>query len=93
MKFVGKRFEKVFTSDLRKGIIEEKYNPLNKDNSFYKGEGLFMRETKDIALKKLMEGLNWREKIIVKIYKKTCKKVYRKAMVDCFNYYNKDGTF
>ena len=33
--------------------------------------------------------LNWKEKIIVKIFTKTFKKVYKLGMIDCFNYYNK----
>lgn len=50
-------------------------------------------EEKNVILNEVMKELNWKEKVIVKILKKTCIKLYRKGMIDCFNYYNKDGTF
>lgn len=45
------------------------------------------------VVNEIVKGLNWKEKIITKIFKSTCIKLYRKGMIDCFNYYNKDGTF
>lgn len=37
----------------------------------------------------VLNDLNLREKIVVKIFAKTFKKVYKLGMIDCFNYYNK----
>ncbi len=37
----------------------------------------------------VFNDLNLREKIVVKIFAKTFKKVYKLGMIDCFNYYNK----
>lgn len=44
---------------------------------------------RDVALNEVMKGLNWREKMFMKIFKKVALKIYKKGMVDCFNYYNK----
>ena len=37
----------------------------------------------------IIKKLNIKEKIVVKIFKKTFKRVYKLGMIDCFNYYNK----
>lgn len=50
-------------------------------------EGLFMRET-EVVYRKLKKELTFKEKIIVKIFKKTFSKIYRLGMIKCFNYYN-----
>ena len=42
--------EKIFTKEIKNNIINQKYNPLNKDESFYERDGLFMKETKDVLL-------------------------------------------
>jgi len=84
---------KIFTKNKRKDIIKKNYNPFDKDyNSIYERGGLYMEETK-VTLKRLTKKSNWKEKIFVKIFRKTCIKLYRKGMADCFNYYNKNGTF
>ena len=96
MKVVEENNEKIFTKNRGKGIIKKKYNPLNKDKNYFKGVGLYMRKVnkvKDVTLEKLMEGLTEKEKDIVMEFPNTFKKVYQKGMLDCFNYYNKDGTF
>lgn len=88
MKVVEENDEKVFTKNVGKDIIfkkeKESYN-----RYFYEREGLVMKKTKDIVLKEIIKGLNWREKIIVRIFPKTVIKVYRKGMAECFNYFNK----
>ena len=48
---------------------------------------------KDVVLNEVFKGLNFKERIIVKIFQNVFIKLYRKGMIDCFNYYNKDGTF
>lgn len=84
---------KVFTKRKENSKINKNYNPLTKDyNSVYEREGLYMKETK-VILEKLEKQSNWKVKIFVKTFPKTCIKLYRKGMVDCFNYYNKHGTF
>lgn len=84
--------EKVFTKKKGKDTIKKKYNPLSKDYNSYERGGLYMEETK-IILEELKKHLNWNLKIFVNIFPKTCMKLYRKGMADCYNYYNKDGTF
>jgi hypothetical protein len=96
MKVVEENDEKIFTKNIRKDIIKKKYNPLYKDKNYYKGDGLYMikiNEAKDVTLEKLEEGLTENEKNIVMEFSGIFKKVYQKGMIDCFNYYNKDGTF
>ncbi len=93
MKNVEEKNEKIFTKVKSNNIMKRKYNPLNKDECFYKRKGLSMGETKDVTLNEVMKGLNWKEKFILRICRKTCVKLYRKGMVECFNYINKDGTF
>lgn len=44
---------------------------------------------RDVVYNVVKNELNWKEKIIVRIFKKTCIKLYRMGMLDCFNYYNK----
>lgn len=44
---------------------------------------------KDVVLNEVIKELNWKERIAVKFLKKICIKIYRKGMVDCFNYLNK----
>lgn len=86
--------EKVFTNKKSNNIIEKDYNPLNKDyKGFYEREGLFMKETKDIVLEEMLKGLNLQERVFVEEHSDICKKIYRKGMIDSFNYQNKDGTF
>ena len=43
---------------------------------------------KDVVLKEVISELNWKERIIIAIFKDLFCYVYRKGMVDCFNYYN-----
>lgn len=40
-------------------------------------------------IKEIGKELNWKEKIILKIFKKKFIMFYRKGMADCFNFYNK----
>lgn len=89
MKFVEENNEKMFTKNSGKDIIQSKHNLLNKNNNFYEREGLSMRKTEDIVLNKVLNGLSLKERILVKIFSKTFSKVYRKGMIECFNYYNK----
>jgi hypothetical protein len=42
---------------------------------------------KDVV-REICKELNWMEKIIVKVFKKSFIKVYRLGLVKCFNYYN-----
>ena len=40
-------------------------------------------------VKEICKDLNWKEKIVVKLFKKSFIKTYRLGLVKCFNYYNK----
>lgn len=85
--------KKLFTKKEVKDIINKNYNPFDKGcNSIYEREGLYMEET-NIILKEMNKNLKWKDKIFLKIFPKTSIKLYRSGMIDCFNYYNKDGTF
>lgn len=44
---------------------------------------------KDVVENKIIKELNWKERIVVKIFRKTFYKMYRLGMMDCFNYCNK----
>lgn len=44
---------------------------------------------RDVVLEEIKKELNWKEKVVVSVFKKVFIKMYRKGMVDCFNYYNK----
>ena len=44
---------------------------------------------KDVVLNEVKKELNWKERIIVKIFSNLFYYAYRKGMVDCFKYYNK----
>ena len=88
--------KKVFTKEDENIIMNDKYNPLNKDKGFYERKRLFMEEIneiKDVTLEELTKGITDKEKDIIEKYANIFKKVYQRGMIDCFNYYNKDGTF
>ena len=52
-----------------------------------------MKVTKDIVLEEIIKGLNSEERSFVEEHINICKKIYRKGLIDSFNYQNKDGTF
>lgn len=87
-----KKSEKVFTKRKVSNVIKNNHNFFNKYCSFYKKEGLKLEESK-IILEELKQHLNWKSKIFVNIFPKMSITLYRKGMADCFNYYNKNGTF
>ena len=95
--------EKLFTKNKEEGYNERKVKPLiskllikltnfSRLNScsrcIYEREGLYMEETKGI-LEELEKQLNFKQKILVKIFRKTFVKVYRLGMISCFKFYNK----
>ncbi len=88
-----KERKKLFTKNKCNNIISKDYNPLNKDKGFYEREGLPMEEKRDLELEEVMKELNLEEREFVEKYPKECIRLYKKGMIDCFNYYNKDGTF
>ena len=84
--------EKLFTKKMKKSIIKKNNLLLTKDSYnryFLESEGLVMDKSKDIVLDEIMEGLNFKSRIIVRMFPKIFKKIYRKGMVKCFNYFNK----
>lgn len=44
-----------------------------------------MNVEKDVVLEEIKKGLNWRERIVVHIYKKTFVKIYKKGIEKGFN--------
>ncbi len=100
---VKKEEKKVFTERKSKEYNRPKVKPLiskilikftdiSRLNScnrcIYERGGLYMEETKVIS-KEIKKCLDWKLKIFVKIFPKTCIKLYRKGIADCFKYYNK----
>ena len=45
------------------------------------------RNMKDVY-EELKKNLNWKERIVLRIFKKICIMFYRRGMLDCFNFYN-----
>lgn len=80
MEIVEKSRIKIFTKNDRKGIIYNKYNLLNK-NYFYEREGLYMRKTEDIVLKRL----NIVERVF---FKKKFIEIYKEGVKAGFNWNN-----
>ena len=81
--------KKTFTNDERNIIIKENYNPLIVNcKSIYKRGGLFMKKEETI-LDSIMEVLDWKGKLIVKLFLKTFIKVYYTGKSDYFKYIKK----
>ena len=72
-----KNVEKLFTNSKSNNIIRRKYNPLKAKSE---REGLLMKE-KDVVVNEL----NFKEKIIVKLFPKTFIKVYKLGITFGFN--------
>lgn len=43
---------------------------------------------KDVVLDEVVKELNWRERIVVKLFTKTIKKIYTKGVKDGYNWNN-----
>ena len=102
MKYYELNEEKAFTKKESNDIINKNnslskllikftcFSRLDSCNRYIyesESEGLFMRET-EVVYRELKKELTFKEKIIVKIFKKTFSKMYRLGMIKCFNYYN-----
>lgn len=85
MKIVEKYQRKVFTKNNRKDIIYNKYNLLNKNNSFYEREGLSMKKTEDIVLKEITKELNFVERIFLR---RKFIEIYKAGVKEGFNWNN-----
>lgn len=86
MKNVEKNRRNVFTKNKGKDIIEKKYNFFTANNKEYlQRKGLLMKETKEITLNGVTKELNWKEKIIIRIFKKTFYKVSNLVRVNIVN--------
>lgn len=40
-------------------------------------------------IEEIMKGKKWYQKIVIRMFKNTVVAIYRKGMVDSFNYFNK----
>lgn len=77
MEIIKKRFTKKKSNN----ITRKNYNPLNEELlKSYEREGLFMEE-KDVVVNEL----NWRERIIVKLFPRTFIKIYKLGITFGFN--------
>lgn len=86
MKIVEEKNEKIFTKNNGKGIIRKKYNFFTANNKKYlQRKGLLMKETKEITLNGVTKELNWKEKIIIRIFNKTFNKVSNLVRVNIVN--------
>lgn len=83
--------EKVFTKNVGKDIISKKYNPLDKNEILYKGDGLFMDETKEMGkleelmcerMKKNQEIFSKEELYVFEKNKKLLTKIYLLGISD-----------
>ena len=84
-----KNVEKVFTKNLEKGIMNEKYNLLDEDEKINEREGLSMRKTNDAILKEITGEASFLKRIIFKVFKDDIIKVYKQGVKDGFNWNNK----
>ena len=48
-----------------------------------------MEKENELLIKELMKELNWKERIVIKVFREICIKIYRKGMLDYFNFINK----
>lgn len=86
MKNVEKSQKNVFTKNIGKDIINKKYNLFTANNKKYlQRKGLLMKETKRITLNGVTKELNWKEKIIIRIFNKTFNKVSNLVRVNIVN--------
>lgn len=84
---VEKNHKKRFTNDEKNNIISLKYNLLNKDDKdLYERGGLFMKETNDVILSELMEQLDWKGKIVGKLFPQILIKSYKEGVKNGFNW-------
>lgn len=76
--------KKVFTKEKSRDTIKEKYSPLkvNYRLIYKRRDGLHMNKE---ILKEIKKDLNFKERIIVHINKKTFLKVFNKTRIDTIN--------
>ena len=81
----NKKEKKVFTKNEEKGIIRLQYNLFIANNKNLQRKGFFMKEAKEIVVNELTEELNWKEKLIVKVFNKTFNKVVNLVRITTVN--------
>lgn len=81
----NKKEKKVFTKNEEKGIIRLQYNLFIANNKNLRRKGFFMKEAKEIVVNELTEELNWKEKLIVKVFNKTFNKVVNLVRINTVN--------
>ncbi len=81
----NKKEKKVFTKNEEKGIIRLRYNLFIANNKNLQRKGFFMKEAKEIVVNELTEELNWKEKLIVKVFNKTFNKVVNLVRINTVN--------
>lgn len=43
---------------------------------------------KDVILDEVTNQLNWKERLLFRLFKKTFIKIYRMGTINCFNFFN-----
>ena len=82
----NKKLEKLFTKNKIIIIMKKNYNPLKVNcKSIYEREGLVMKKTNDIILEEIRKELNWKQKIVTKLFNKTFSKVCNLARKNTVN--------
>lgn len=81
---VRKNKRKVFTKRTSNSKIKKNYNPLKVNCKIYKRKGGLYRMEKEI-LEEIKKDLDFKERIIVHINKKTFLKVFNKTRTDTIN--------
>lgn len=83
-----KNCRKLFTKEKKKNIIEKNCNPSLVNKKKLRKKGLSMINTKDIVWNEMTEGVNLKEKIIIRLFFKEFKKIYKKGIKRGFNWNN-----
>lgn len=82
MNIVEENNEKKFTKEIEKDIMKLKHNLLNKNKDFYRREGLYVKENKDIKFNEILDEFNIIERLFLK---KKIIKVYNKMRIKIIN--------
>ena len=77
---------KVFTRNNEKDIIRKKNNLFIANNKKYlQRKGLLMEKSEKITLNEVKKELDWKEKIIIRIFNKTFNKVSNLIRINTVN--------
>ena len=81
----SKNSRKVFTKELKSNIMRKIYNLFEENSNNFRKRGIFMKKQENVILNEIKNELNWKEKIIIKVFANTFKKVYNFSRVKSIN--------